>query len=201
MYWTRLYASSQSAEDGSRLLLLVMTACVAHGAVYVTLLLCCTGRADPPATDGAAAAVDVEGEGKDEGAVAKRGREEPDTSDAGPSQRARKGEAGEGPADVDQDKEQRRGSKGVGGSAGQQEAAEGKGEGEEEEWDVTAGMNPRQKKLYLLQRKAAKARKANEHAAVAEAKRVRAGPPDTHLERKKWLDKQRKEKEVCFCHC
>lgn len=69
-----------------------------------------------------------------------------------------------------------------------------------EDWDVTAGMNPRQKKLYLLQQKAAKARKANEHAAVIEAKRVRAGPPDSNLERKKWLDKQKKEKEVWPIH-
>lgn len=158
------------------------------------VLLCFTGQVDPPATDGAAAA--VEGKAKAQIAAGKRPRDDADESEAGPSHRSRKDESGEDPTDEDQGKEQRRNTEGAGGSS-RHRGEEGAEVEDEEEWDVTAGMNPRQKKLYLLQRKAAKARKANEHAAVAEAKRVRAGPANTHLERKKWLDKQKKEKEVC----
>ena len=166
--------------------------------MYVTLLLCCTGQPDPPAAHeaAAAAAAEVEEAGKEQVATGKRKRDDAEVSAAGSSHRSRKSDAGEGLADTDQDKEHRGRT---GGPSGARKQGEAEAEGEaEEEWDVTAGMNPRQKKLYLLQRKAAKARKANEHAAVAEAKRVRAGPPDSHLERKKWLDRQRKEKEVRF---
>lgn len=153
------------------------------------------------AADGAAAA-DFDGTGKEQHTAAgKRPREDADEGDAGPSHRSRQDDAGEAPVNRNKDKERiNKQTEGASGSQGHRKGDGGAEEDDEAGWDVTANMNPRQKKLYLLQRKSAKARKANEHAAVAEAKRVRAGPPDTHLERKKWLDRQRKEKQVrVFC--
>jgi peptidyl-prolyl isomerase F (cyclophilin D) len=62
--------------------------------------------------------------------------------------------------------------------------------------DTYEGMSGRQKRLLELRAKSAKARKANEHASVAEFKRLKKGPPDRHMERKKWLDTDAKERKV-----
>lgn len=78
------------------------------------------------------------------------------------------------------------------------EAREGKG-GDEEDMpseDAMAGLSARKRKLLELRAKSAKARKANEHATVAEFKREKKGPPNGHMERKKWLDEQKKERTV-----
>jgi hypothetical protein len=70
----------------------------------------------------------------------------------------------------------------------------GAGEGGSE--DVYAGLSGRQKRLLELRAKIGKAQKANEHASVAEFKRLKKGAPDKHMERKKWLDADGKERKV-----
>eukprot|EP00892_Ulva_mutabilis_P009142 jgi/Ulvmu1/65/UM001_0068.1 len=76
-------------------------------------------------------------------------------------------------------------------------AAEGQPESARGQWeDELAGLPPRQRRLMELKRKGQRARKANETAAVSEAKRDRKGEPDPNLERKKWLDQQLKQKQA-----
>lgn len=85
---------------------------------------------------------------------------------------------------------------GTAGGDGSAERGGDGGAGVKWEDEALAGLNPRQRRLLELKRKGQRARKANENAAVSEAKRDRKGAPDPNLERKKWLDQQLKQKQV-----
>jgi hypothetical protein len=96
-----------------------------------------------------------------------------------------------------------RGEDGVAAADAGRACAEHEGlptEGEEPADDVLAGLSTRKRKLIELRAKSAKARKANEHATIAEFKRLKKGPTDSHMERKKWLDADKKERTVCPLH-
>ncbi|PSC68358.1 peptidyl-prolyl cis-trans isomerase CYP19-3 [Micractinium conductrix] len=90
-------------------------------------------------------------------------------------------------------------------ATGEQSEREG-GEGDDGHLpDPTAGMNPRQKKLWELQQRMKAARKANEHAVVAEKRKQAAAkadaaagdggaPGDRQGNKRKWFEEKQKKK-------
>lgn len=137
---------------------------------------------DPESRSGDAAVLRRDGGGRAEAAVAASGSAGGAT-EAGGGGAAAAGEEGRGAGTAAVE----------GAQAGGAGAA---GHGEQWEDEALAGLNPRQRRLLELKRKGQRARKANENAAVSEAKRDRKGPPDPNLERKKWMDQELKQKQV-----
>lgn len=88
----------------------------------------------------------------------------------------------------------------VAATAGSAEEADGEAAPHEEAVDPTVGMTPAQKKLFELKQKLQQARKANQHAVVAEKKRERAAAlgqegDDSNAAKRKWFEEKNKRQE------